>query len=147
MSKKLIFSFVLLFVIFSVNAQFRKIPAEVTDSFKTRYESASGVSWKDKLTSFEADFKQGDKEMKAFFTSKGEWIKTETKKGFEELPSEVKDGFQKSKYSELTPVDVMLVEGKDSEIQYRIIVKKNDFNKRSLLFSKDGKLISDNVLF
>lgn len=67
MSKKLMFSFVLFFVMFSVSAQFRKIPAVVTDSFKAKYKNASGVSWKDKLTSFEADFKQGDKEMRAFF--------------------------------------------------------------------------------
>ncbi|MEJ7683783.1 MAG: hypothetical protein WKG06_39155 [Segetibacter sp.] len=95
MSKKWIFSFVLLLVMFSVNAQFRKIPAEVTESFKAKYENASGVSWKDKLTSFEADFKQGDEEMKAFFSSKGELIKTETKYSIEGLPSEVRDGFKK----------------------------------------------------
>lgn len=147
MSKKWMFSFVLLFVMFSVNAQFRKIPAEVTDSFKVKYENASGVSWKDKLTSFEADFKQGDKEMKAFFSSKGEWIKTETKDSFDNLPPEVKDGFKKSKYADLSPLEVLQVDEKDNEIQYRLVVKKNDFNKRSLLFSKEGQLVSDNVSF
>ena len=43
MSKKLMFSFVLFFVMFSVSAQFRKIPAVVTDSFKAKYKNASGV--------------------------------------------------------------------------------------------------------
>lgn len=147
MSKKWMFSFVLFFVMFSVNAQFRKIPAEVTDSFKVKYENASGVSWKDKLTAFEADFKQGDKEMRAFFSSKGEWIKTETKDSFDNLPSEVKDGFKKSKYADLNPLEVMQVDEKDNEMQYRLVVKKNDFNKRSLLFSKEGQLVSDNVSF
>lgn len=147
MSKKWMFSLVLLFVMFSVNAQFRKIPAEVTDSFKVKYENASGVSWKDKLTSFEATFKQGDKEMKAFFSWKGEWIKTETKDSFDNLPADVKDGFKKSKYADLGPLEVLQVDEKDNEIQYRLVVKKNDFNKRSLLFSRDGQLVSDNVSF
>lgn len=147
MSKKWMFSFVLVFVMFSSNAQFRKIPAEVTDSFKAKYENASGVSWKDKLTSFEADFKQGDKDMRAFFSSKGEWSKTESRYDFESLPSKVKDGFKKSKYADLNPTEIMQVDGKDNEIQYRLVVKKNDISKRSLLFSKQGQLISDNVSF
>ncbi len=147
MSKKWMFSLVLLLVIFSVNAQFRKIPAEVTESFKAKYENASGVSWKDKLTSFEADFRQKDKEMKAFFSSNGEWIKTETKYSVESLPSEVRDGFKKSKFADLNVLDVSLIDENDKELQYRIVVKKNDISKKSLVFSKDGQLINDYVSF
>lgn len=147
MSKKWMFSFVLLLVMVSANAQFRKIPAEVTDSFKAKYANASGVSWKDKLTSFQAEFKQGDKEMKASFSSTGEWIKTETKHSFESLPSDVKDGFKKSKFADLNIVDVLQAEEKDKETQYRIVVKKNDIAKRSLVFSKTGQLVSDSALF
>ncbi len=147
MSKKWMFSLVLLLVIFSVNAQFRKIPAEVTDSFKAKYENASGVSWKDKLTSFEADFRQKDKEIKAFFSSKGEWIKTETKYSVESLPSEVRDGFKKSKFAHLNVLDASLIDENDKELQYRIVVKKNDISNRSLVFSKSGQLISDYLSF
>ena len=147
MSKKSVFSFVLLLVMFSANAQFRKIPAVVTDSFKVRFENASGVSWKDKLTSFQADFKQGEKEMKASFSSNGEWIKTETKHTYQSLPAEVKDGFKKSKFADLNVLDVLQVDEKDKDTQYRIIVKKNDVAKRSLVFSKTGQLTSDNALF
>jgi len=147
MFKKWMFSFVLLLVMVSANAQFRKIPAEVTDSFKAKYANASGVSWKDKLTSFQAEFKQGDKEMKASFSSTGEWIKTETKHSFESLPSDVKDGFKKSKFADLNIVDVLQAEEKDKETQYRIVVKKNDIAKRSLVFSKTGQLVSDSALF
>jgi hypothetical protein len=147
MSKRGVFSFVLFLVMFSVNAQFRKIPAEVTDSFKAKYENASGVSWKDKITSFQADFKENDKEMKANFSSTGEWMKTETRYSYEKLPSDVKDGFKKSKFANLNVVDVLEVEERDKETQYRIVVKKNDIGKRSLVFSKTGQLISDSALF
>ncbi len=147
MSKKCMVSFVLLLAMFSANAQFRKIPAEVTDSFKVKYENASGVSWKDKLTSFQADFKQGDKEMRATFSPGGEWMKTETKHSYESLPPDVKDGFKKSKFADLTINEVLQVEEKDKETQYRIVVKKNDIAKRSLVFSKTGQLISDSALF
>src|SRR5437868_4424542 len=100
MLQKWMFSVVFFLTVISVNAQFRKIPAVVTDAFKAKYANATGVEWKDKLSSFEADFKSGDKDMKAFFSSKGEWIKTETKHTYNSLPSDVKDGFKKSKYAE-----------------------------------------------
>lgn len=145
MSKKRVFSFVLLFGMLAVKAQFRKIPGDVTDSFKVKYENASGVSWKDRLSSFQADFTLVDKEMKALFTSKGEWIKSETKYDYNSLSADVKDGFKKSKYADLDILDVTQIEDKDSQTQYRIVVKKNNFNKRSLIFSKSGQLISDNA--
>lgn len=147
MSKKGMLSFVLLLLMYTVNAQFRKIPAEVTDSFKAKYENASGVSWKDKITSFQADFKERDKELKATFSSNGEWIKTETKLPYESLPADVKDGFKKSKFADLSVVDILQVEEKGKETQYKIVVKKNDIAKRSLVFSKTGRLISDNASF
>ena len=145
MLKKWILSFALLLGILSVKAQFRKIPGDVTDSFKVKYENASGVSWKDRLSSFQADFTLGDKEMKALFTSKGEWIKSETKYDYNSLPADVKDGFKKSKYADLDILDVTQIDDKDGQTQYRIVVKKNDFNKRSLIFSKSGQLTSDNA--
>lgn len=145
MSKKWMFSFALVLVMFSAKAQFRKIPGDVTDSFRMKYENATGVSWKDRLSSFQADFTIGDKEMKALFSSKGEWIKTETKHTYNSLPPDVKDGFKKSKYADLNVLDVNQMDDRDNQTQYRIVVKKNDFNKRSLIFSKSGQLISDNA--
>lgn len=145
MAKKCMFSVVLLLVMLSAKSQFRKIPGDVTDSFKVKYENASGVSWKDRLSSFQADFTMGDKEMKALFTSKGEWIKSETTNTYNSLSPDVKDGFKKSKYADLDVLEVTQIDDKDDQIQYRIVVKKNDFNKRSLIFSKVGQLISDNA--
>jgi hypothetical protein len=145
MCKKFIVSLVVLFSVASVNAQFRKIPAEVTDSFKVKYANASGVSWKDKLSSFQADFKVDNKEMKSMFSSKGEWLKTETKYSFDKVPIDVKDGFKKSKYADMPVQEVLLIEEKDKATQYRVIVKKSDFNKRHLVFASSGQLISDNT--
>lgn len=131
----------------AVNAQFRKIPAVVTTTFKQKFNNASEVSWKDKITAFEADFTTGDKEMKAFFTSKGEWIKTETKYTFNALPTNIKEGFKKSKYADLTVVSSTQLEDPASGVQYKIVVRKNEYNKKNLLFSKTGQLMSDTNSF
>lgn len=144
MLQKWMFSFVFFLTVLFSNAQFRKIPAVVTDAFKAKYSNASGVEWKDKLSSFEADFKSGDKDMKASFSSKGEWLKTETKHTYNSLPSDVKDGFKKSKYADLSVADVTQVDDKDKGVLYKLQVKKSEYNKRNLVFTKTGQLISDN---
>lgn len=145
MLQKWMFSFVFFLTVASVNAQFRKIPAVVTDAFRAKYANASGLEWKDKLTSFEADFTSGDKEMKAFFSSKGDWIKTETKHTYNSLPAAVKDGFKKSKFADLSVLDVTQIDTKDEGVQYKVVVKKNEYSKRNLVFSKTGQLLSDNA--
>jgi hypothetical protein len=144
MLQKWMFSLIFLITVSAVNAQFRKIPAVVTDSFKGKFADASGVEWKDKLSSFEADFTLGEKEMKAFFTSKGEWIKTETKHTYNSLPADVKDGFKKSKYADLSVIDVTQVQDSEKGDQYKLVVKKNEYSKRNLVFSKTGQLVTDN---
>jgi hypothetical protein len=131
--------------VISADAQFRKIPAVVTDAFKAKYATATGVEWKDRLSSFEADFKIGDKDMKASFNSKGEWLKTESKSSFTTLPPEVKDGFKKSKYADLTVLDVNQIDEKEKGMLYKVVVRKNEYTKRILVFSKAGQLVSDNA--
>lgn len=147
MLQKLIFSFILFLAVSGVDAQFRKIPAVVTDAFKTKFATATGVEWKDKLTAFEADFKLADKDTKAYFSSKGEWLKTETKHTYNSLPLEVKDGFKKSKYADLSVIDVTQIDEKEKGLLYKVVVRKNEYSKRNLVFTKSGQLVSDNGSF
>ena len=147
MLQKWMFSLVFFLAVLSADAQFRKIPAVVTDAFKAKYANASGVEWKDRLSSFEANFRSGEKDMKAFFSSKGEWLKTETKHTYNSLPVEVKDGFKKSKYAELSVANVTQIDDKDKGVLFKVVVKKNDYNKRNLVFTKAGQLTSDNGSF
>lgn len=138
--------FVLLMVVtVSAKAQFRNIPAVVTDSFKARYANASHVTWKDKLSSFQADFKQGQDDVKANFTSKGEWLKSEKKFSFDKLSQDIKDGFRKSKYADWPVKEVTELEDAKEGKQLRITVKKGDVSKRYLYFSPSGQLLSDSM--
>jgi hypothetical protein len=146
MKKKWFLPLIFFTLVASANAQFRKIPAEVTDAFKTKYATASSVSWKDKWSAFQAEFKVGEKEMKSIFSNKGEWRKTEIKHNYVHLPLEVKDGFKKSKYAEMNVLDIIQIEEKDKQTQFHVTVKKTDFGKKHLVFSKTGQLLSDNGL-
>lgn len=124
-------------------AQIRKIPAEVTEAFKTRYPHAEKVEWRDKLTDFEASFLLNNISMKAQFNSKGEWQLSETALEFEELPSEVIDGFQKSKYTGWEVKETARIDKNTEAIQYRIFIRKSDIQKKYLYFDKDGRLLRE----
>jgi putative PepSY-like beta-lactamase-inhibitor len=126
-------------------AQIRKIPAEVTEALKQKYPDAENVSWKDKLSVFAASFEMNNEKYEARFTDKGEWKSTEKEITENDLPGDVKDGFEKSKYADWESKYVYSIELPDNEMQYRIQVAKNNLQKKNLLFNNEGKLLKDNI--
>jgi len=144
MLKKMLFTIAIVTVAFTAEAQFRKIPVEVTDAFKAKYANATKVEWMDKMTSFEVGFTSDGKERKANYNSKGEWSKTETKESLEGLPPEVQEGFKKSKYADQKVTDVTQIEEKEKGVRYKLAVKKSGLSKKNLVFDPTGKLLSDN---
>jgi hypothetical protein len=145
MKYKWMFSLALFLVMLSAKAQFRKIPAVVTDSFKTKYENATKVSWKDNIANFQASFKIGNDNAKAFYSSKGEWLKTERNYSIEGLPEEIKDGLKKSKYAGWRVKEILYVEEHDKQPKYRVQVRKGDLQKKNLYFSTTGQLLDDSI--
>jgi hypothetical protein len=137
--------FLLLLAAFSASAQLRKVPAEVTSTFEKKYPEAKKVSWKDNITNFEANFILNDVETSAKFNKKGEWLVTEKKVEYVGLPEAVQDGFSKSKYADWEVKKVVMVDESDRELVYRILVRKNDVQKRYLFFKADGKLLKDPI--
>lgn len=141
--KKSIFFFLFLFVVAFADAQLRKIPADVTDAFASRYPHATHVEWKDKLQYFEATFKLNNSTITADFSSKGEWEGSERELNFEQLPDEVKDGFLKSKYSDRQKNAVYELQELGKPLQYRINVQKSGIQKKNLYFDVNGKLLKE----
>jgi hypothetical protein len=136
---------VFLFTVVDADAQFRSIPGAVTDSFKVRYPSATGVNWSSKIGSFQATFTLDKEKYTAKYNSKGEWQSSRKEIAKDALPSAVKDGLAKSKFSssewEVRTVTVIYMPGNIT--QYNLLVAKNDIQKRNLLFSSEGQLLKD----
>ncbi|MDB5193100.1 MAG: hypothetical protein JWQ96_2663 [Segetibacter sp.] len=145
MYRKLILSIVLAVVVMSADAQFRKIPAEVTDSFETRYPTAKHVNWRDQITAFVAEFTIDGEEIKSFFNSKGEWLKSTRKTSMMKLSPEVKDGLNKSKFAKWTVTEILEQQEKDKELQFRVTVNKEDATKRFVFFNNKGQLLRDQI--
>jgi hypothetical protein len=147
---KKIFSVSLLFITMILLAapsfsQIRKIPAEVTEALKSKYPEASNVTWKDKITVFAANFELNNEKMEARFSSKGDWQSTEKEISESDLPGDVKDGLNKSKYADWEIKSVYNIDLPDDKVQYRIQVSKSDVQKKNLLFSSEGQLLKDNI--
>jgi hypothetical protein len=137
----------LIFTIYSTaEAQVRKIPGSVTDSFKVKYPSASNVEWHDHLSGFTATFDMNNTHYEARFSNKGVWQNTENKINESDIPAAVKDGLQKSKYADDWSIkDVYKIAVPENKLQYRLEVKKGDIQRKNLLFSSEGKLLKDNL--
>ncbi len=129
----------------ALQAQLRKVPADVTNAFKAKYPKATDVEWKDRLAFFEVQFKQDGSNMTVDYNSKGEWQKTEKAISFDEAPAAVKDGLSKSKYAsrdEWKPGEVVTIVTKpDNSMQYRVYVDKvGGVQKKYLFFNTSGQL-------
>src|ERR1700730_5523960 len=100
------------------SAQIRKIPSSATETFKQKYPDAEKVEWKDQLTHFTAKFQSGGKDYEAHFDNDGNWKESLVKLDESELPADVKEGFNKSKYSDWSIDKVEKLEANDGKLQY-----------------------------
>lgn len=127
-----------------LQAQFRKVGAEITNAFAAAYPSATNVTWKDNLTNFEAQFDQSGDHSVAKFTTKGVWMETTRDMKFDNLHAAVKDGFNKSKYKDWEKKEIKEQAVKGKQTLYRIHVSKQEtvINKY-LYFNAQGQLVKD----
>jgi hypothetical protein len=146
---KKIIAVVMAMMVFAVvnhtQAQLRKVPAEVTEAFKERYPDTKNVEWKDKITAFQAIYEMNNVKYISKFSSKGEWQQTEKEIDEDALPAAVKDGYGKSKFTEWELKSVSFIESNNSDVQYRLFIRKSSVEKKYLYFDKDGKLIKDSI--
>ena len=143
-----LFAFIILSVALlnPLAAQIRKIPAEVTEAFKEKYPNASQVEWKDKLSNFVAVFQEDGVQYEARFNKKGEWKDTENAIETDELPETVNEGYNKSKYADAWKIEAAYkIVLPNVQVQYRVLARKSDLQKKNILFNSDGRLLKDNM--
>ena len=140
-------AFVALFAGERASAQFRSIPGIVTDSFKIKYPAATDVNWSDKISAFQATFRQNGESFTTRYTKDGHWMYSTKRLAKDAIPAPVKDGLSKSKYAgaewEIRIVTESYLPG--NVTQYTIQVAKSDLQKKNLLFSSEGQLLKDNA--
>ena len=144
--KKLIFMVMALAFIVAakpLKAQFRDIPAAVTNAMKEKYPNATEISWEDKVSSFQAKFLNDGKRQEARFKKDGTWEVTEKAILFEELPSAVQEAFNASEYKKWTLRTVAHLENSEGGKEYRVYVRNNTVQRKYLYYGEDGKLLRE----
>ncbi|ULQ50634.1 PepSY-like domain-containing protein [Flavihumibacter fluvii] len=126
-------------------AQIRKIPAVVTDAFKYKYRNAESVEWKDKLSHYVVTFLLKGEPYEAIFKNDGTWAGSQKEISKDDLPEAVEEGFDKSKYAEWETELFYKLLFPDDHVEYRMLVKKSDINKRDLTFAENGRLLKDKL--
>ena len=125
--------------------QLRPVPAAVTNALSAKFPTAKNVEWRDKITEFHAFFTDELSRYEAKFNPDGTWISTEKSIGKDSLPATIKDGLHFSKYADWEIYSTFTVFFPDFVTRYRIVVSKNDFGRRILVFNPQGQLIRDNL--
>ncbi len=144
MKKIMILSVTLLISLF-IKAQVREIPQAVKDAFTHQYPEATDIDYKDQLVKVNVHFKLNEDNYIATYNNKGAWKGSEKEWTFEKLSDMVKDGFSKSKYADWDTVEVAMLYIPGGTEQYRILVKKNDLQKKYLFFNTKGRLLRESI--
>ena len=130
------------------------IPQKVIDAFTAQYPAAKAPRWKKDSANYVAIFSTGRQERHAYYSSEGNWIKTETRiKWIKNLPPDVKKGFQQSEYISSYVQNMQDVEspGRHTviiDVSQIIDYRTDDLFKDAyrLYFSLEGKLINTETL-
>lgn len=138
-------SFIL--TIFSTMAfsQVTSIPPAAKDNFAKQYPDAQNVDWDNDVINVNVRFELNGDQMDAEYSNKGIWKSTLKDWTFDQLPPEVKDGFQKSKYADREIEETKILYLPGDIVQYRVKAKKNGVEKKYLYFNGKGRLIRDAV--
>lgn len=130
---------------FGANAQVTSIPEQAKASFFKQYPEAKNVKWENNIVNVNVRFDLDSSSMYAEYNNKGVWKYTLKDFSYENVPDDVKDGFNKSKFSGREVADVKMLYLPGYVIQYRLKVEKSGLEKKYLFFSTEGRLVRSSV--
>lgn len=126
-------------------AQSDNVPQAVKETFSKQYPNAQNIEYKDNLLNVWVNFIDNGDTLKANYTKKGVWENTEKNWSFDRLPTEVKDGFAKSKYAGREVEETKIIYRAGGTERYRLKTRKNDIQKKYLYFNEKGQLVEDSI--
>jgi hypothetical protein len=126
-----------------LSAQVKTVPSSVIKIFKTKYPGATKVAWLNNTDSYAARFYYGTNPCTARFDSKGEWLDETKKVSFGDLRTNIKNAFSQSKFASWQAHEVEAIQEKNKEVQYRILIRNSDLQKKYIYFDSKGQLTKE----
>ncbi len=130
---------------FNINAQVTSVPDQAKENFFKQYPDAKNVKWENNVVNVNVRFEVDSNQMNAEYNNKGIWKNTLKDWTFDKLISDVKEGFQKSKYADREVTDVKVLYLPGYVIQYRLKAEKSNVGKKYLFFNTEGRLVRSSV--
>ncbi len=130
---------------YQANSQVTTIPEQAKESFFKQYPDAKNVKWENNVVNVQVRFEQDNSIMVAEYNNKGIWKNTLKDWSYDKLPDDVKEGYNKSKFSGREVTDAKMLYLPGYVIQYRLKVEKSGVEKKYLFFSTEGKLIRTSI--
>lgn len=140
--KNLLLTVFAMFLFTWLSAQVVNIPAKAKDDFAKKHPQAKDANWDNKVTYYIVHYNEEGVEATAHYRLDGTWDFTEKK--INDVPAEVKESFEKSKYRDWDVDEKAFVENDNSEKLYRYEVKKG-MEKKYVFFDKAGKFVKENA--
>lgn len=112
----------------------------VQTEFEEMFPDVGRVDWKRKSGYIVADFRMDSKEKKAWFTTAGVWMLTETDIVVADIPTPIVDNIAGGQYAGWKVEDAEYIERKDMESVYVIEVESGK-QEVDLYYSPEGKLL------
>ncbi|HEY9561109.1 MAG TPA: hypothetical protein VIR29_10030 [Anseongella sp.] len=140
-------SFIFLLSLFALSAAAQtseEVEERVKKDVMERYPDIEEYTLQNQLVRVLAEFKRNDTSYTMTYSSKGKWQHTIYEIDPADVPAEVMDGYDKSKYTEdweITTAEVYDTPAKG--LQYRLTVSKNQFQKKYLYFNEKGRLLRE----
>lgn len=118
-------------------------PARVNKTFKEKYKDAQEKNWeKTKNDRFLVTFKLGKQRNKALFSRKGEWIETKKTINSTQLPKDIKERFDKSKFRKWSLDYIYRIITPKNQDEYELGIKKGKEKSNKIRYNEQGKRIS-----
>jgi len=132
--------FVVVFICLFSSCQ-AQVPDAVEAAFDKKYPNEKHSQWKvDRNGNFESHFKKHEKEYRADFTPRGDWIETERSIKKKELPELVRQKL-KSDYTDFEIVELEETRHHEKGLFYDVELKK-DGKKQDVEFRVNGEIIN-----
>ena len=118
-----------------------KVPAAVSSAFKSKFPTATKVSWEmENETEYEANFKLNGEEVSANFDNTGKWLETETEIKVSALPTAIQSAL-KNEFLGFKVEEASKIESVKNGNCYEAEIEKGE-ETFDMLFTPEGKVIS-----
>jgi hypothetical protein len=123
-----------------------QVPLSVKETFNRIYPDTEVSKWKHKQNNYIAKFSINRKKYEAVFNSEGDWVQTEIRIKWEELPSAVRKSYWETDYRWLSQNSAKIIEALNKEKLYLIEGDNSDEESEppcrfKLWISEDGKIV------